>query len=260
MKNDWKGLINNPLGIIGFFLVIVEGIAGFVITQSTLTHDLNKVLVWFIVCFPILVLSSFLVLVIWHHEKLYAPRDFENPDHFIAVLKKDSASGIELKTIKPFGGEEIESKEELDILLNESVEFSSNSIIRVGISQDLPNYMNKLKKLVSTNGEDFNFSIHDVPRSGKIDKSSNSGIWFSIEHDFKKCFDLAISLFETNSEFSSLMIRNNDTDDYGMFIGSINQPFGDYFLLSLTNLTKKEIEKLQHINNYEELKEFSEKR
>jgi hypothetical protein len=52
------------------FLVLTEGIAAFVITQSQLDYSLNLILVIFIVAFPVLTLGCFTYLVVKHHKKL----------------------------------------------------------------------------------------------------------------------------------------------------------------------------------------------
>lgn len=61
------------------FLVLTEGIAAIVITQSQLEFALNLILVIFIVLFPIVTLSCFVYLVIKHHKNYM--------DHLIIKMK-----------------------------------------------------------------------------------------------------------------------------------------------------------------------------
>ncbi|EHH1612979.1 TPA: hypothetical protein IUT60_000334 [Enterococcus faecalis] len=85
-----KSFFNNPLGIIGMFLVLTEGIAAIVITQSQLEFLLNLILVIFIVLFPIVTLSCFVYLVIKHHKKLYGPSDYKDEANFLLTFNNET--------------------------------------------------------------------------------------------------------------------------------------------------------------------------
>jgi len=97
MKNYFK----NPIGIIGWFLVLVEAIAALVVIQSSLNDTLNTILVLFIVLFPCLVLWIFYCLVTKHHEKLYSPSDYKNEDNFVKSYN-NSTQNMELLERKKF--------------------------------------------------------------------------------------------------------------------------------------------------------------
>ncbi len=82
-------LTRNPLGIIALFQVLIYGIAGYV-TANLDASGSNAVLViltWFLVLFPVLVLGVFTYLVVYHHNKLYAPSDFSNEENFMRALE-----------------------------------------------------------------------------------------------------------------------------------------------------------------------------
>ena len=74
---------NNPIGVIGAFLVLTEAIASTVIVNSKLNDIQNTILVIFIVLFPCLVLGIFYLLVTKHHEKLYSPSDYKDERNFV---------------------------------------------------------------------------------------------------------------------------------------------------------------------------------
>jgi hypothetical protein len=76
-------LSRNPLGIIALFLVLVYGIAAFVVSAVGLDQDAKGHLVWFLVTFPFAVLAVFVFLVVRHHTKLYSPTDYSNPADFL---------------------------------------------------------------------------------------------------------------------------------------------------------------------------------
>ncbi len=92
MKNTFsetaRGLVKNPIGVIGLFLVLVEAIAAIVIVNSSLINSLNLILVLFVTLFPILVLIMFYNLVTRHHEKLYSPSDFRDEKNFVETYNK----------------------------------------------------------------------------------------------------------------------------------------------------------------------------
>ena len=100
------GVVRNPIGVIGLFLVLVEAIAAFVVTQSCLPYSLNLILVLFIVLFPLAVLLVFYILVTKHHKKLYSPSDFKNEQNFVNTY--DSATQTE-KIIEVDPHEELEA-------------------------------------------------------------------------------------------------------------------------------------------------------
>ncbi len=81
-------LSRNPLGIIALFIVLVYGIAALVlgVSSNNLEPGEKVPLVYFLVCFPIVVLIVFYRLVSKHHVKLYAPHDFQDKEGFFRAL------------------------------------------------------------------------------------------------------------------------------------------------------------------------------
>jgi ABC-type transport system involved in multi-copper enzyme maturation permease subunit len=88
-KNS-KGLTRNPLGIIALFISLIYGFACLVLSTSlsNLIENTERLpLIWFIIGFPILILVSFILLVIFHHEKLYAPIDYKDEKNFVSTFQ-----------------------------------------------------------------------------------------------------------------------------------------------------------------------------
>ena len=80
-----KAFIKNPLGVIALFISLIYGFSCLVLgTTLSNLHGCNErlPLIWFIIGFPILILLAFTYLVVFHHEKLYAPGDYTNEEHF----------------------------------------------------------------------------------------------------------------------------------------------------------------------------------
>ncbi len=89
---DTLNILKNPIGVIGLFLVLVEGIASIVVIQSSLNETLNLILVLFIVLFPVLVLGVFYLLVTKHHSKLYSPSDYKDEQNFVRTYNSSTQS------------------------------------------------------------------------------------------------------------------------------------------------------------------------
>jgi len=80
-------LSRNPLGILALFILLVYGMASLVTGLGNLNDASEKLITYFLVSFPILVLFIFYILVTKHHDKLYAPSDFSNQNHFKEILE-----------------------------------------------------------------------------------------------------------------------------------------------------------------------------
>lgn len=84
--NSAKSLSKNPLGIIGLFLVLVYGVAALVCASVNLEILDRRLLIFFLIVFPVLVLIVFYRLVTKHNNKLYAPADYKNEDNYLKSI------------------------------------------------------------------------------------------------------------------------------------------------------------------------------
>ena len=110
-----KGHASNPLGIIALFIVLIYGLACLVIMQGSnlQTHDITA-LVWFLIGFPTIGFGGFLWIVIKHHTKLNATKDYNNNEDFLTAVLLTTA------TIKRKKNENLPTLEELKNIINES--------------------------------------------------------------------------------------------------------------------------------------------
>lgn len=76
-------LSRNPLGVLSLAFVFVYAISGYVCTNSSLQGEERRILIWFIVLFPIFILFAFYRLVTKHNTKLFGPSDFTNESNFL---------------------------------------------------------------------------------------------------------------------------------------------------------------------------------
>lgn len=83
-----KGLARNPLGIIALFIALIYGFATLLlgVAADKLVEGERAPLIWFIVLFPVLVLTAFYRLVTDHHGKLYSPGDYKDDRSFLNTL------------------------------------------------------------------------------------------------------------------------------------------------------------------------------
>lgn len=91
-----KSLSRNPLGIIALFISLVYGFACLVlgIAGDKLETCERIPLIYFLIGFPILILASFLFLVIKHHSKLYAPKDYRDENNFFKGYQKQQTADV----------------------------------------------------------------------------------------------------------------------------------------------------------------------
>jgi hypothetical protein len=80
-------LAKSPLGIIALFIVLVYGFASLVTAfGQSLSESERAPLIYFLVLFPVLVLSVFAWLVSCHAGKLYPPGDYRDDSSFLQML------------------------------------------------------------------------------------------------------------------------------------------------------------------------------
>lgn len=83
-----RGLARNPLGIIALFIVLVYGLASLVvITGQSLTSAERAPLIYFLICFPVVVLAVFTWLVIFRSGQLFSPADFRDDDSYLEIQR-----------------------------------------------------------------------------------------------------------------------------------------------------------------------------
>lgn len=101
-----QNTIKNPLTIIGIFAAISE-ISGTTVL-AFLTEDIQKIFVWYVIFFPVLLVVLFFTVILTKHQALYAPSDFKTDEAFSGLIKNvQSQSSLESKNKKRSEIEEI---------------------------------------------------------------------------------------------------------------------------------------------------------
>lgn len=91
-KDNIKDFLRNPLGVIALFVTICYLIAGLVFSIGL--DKLNGAeerlpFIWFIIIFPVIIFIVFVLLVCFHHEKLYGPTDFKDEANFVKLTNTE---------------------------------------------------------------------------------------------------------------------------------------------------------------------------
>ncbi len=76
-------LSKTPLGIIALAFVFIYAIAALVCSSSILIPDERKIIIWFLVLFPVFIMLIFYLLVSRHAKHLYSPGDFTSDEYFL---------------------------------------------------------------------------------------------------------------------------------------------------------------------------------
>ena len=101
-----QGLAKNPLGIIALFIVLVYGFASLVtVSSSSFSADERRLLIYFLIGFPILVLIAFCWLVSRHSNKLFAPSDFKNEENYVK-MQMSAVASLTAATFKGAGSDD----------------------------------------------------------------------------------------------------------------------------------------------------------
>lgn len=78
--------ITNPLTLIAVFAGLVET-AGTLVLPN-LDAALQKIFIWYVMLFPTALVVTFFLILCIKREILYAPKDFEDPEHFMQLAQK----------------------------------------------------------------------------------------------------------------------------------------------------------------------------
>jgi hypothetical protein len=84
--NDRSQKISNPLTIVGIFAGLAE-VAG-TVALGLIAQDIQKVFIWFVMLFPIILVLAFFILLWFKPQSLYAPSDYKNEENFVSIMDK----------------------------------------------------------------------------------------------------------------------------------------------------------------------------
>lgn len=88
-----KEKISNPLTIVGIFSGIAE-VAGTTVI-GFLSTELQSIFIWYVMCFPVLLVLLFFITWNFNPTVLYSPSDYQNEDNFLTILTKKYKNKME---------------------------------------------------------------------------------------------------------------------------------------------------------------------
>lgn len=111
-----KGKVQNPLTIIAIFAGIAE-VAGTTVLLG-LPIGVQYIFVWFVMAFPLILITAFFLILTFRHDVLYAPSDFQNEQLFMDNINR---------RIKKALDEANEIVAEVEAKVNEAVEAAEDA-------------------------------------------------------------------------------------------------------------------------------------
>ncbi|UJF35509.1 hypothetical protein [Paenibacillus hexagrammi] len=220
LASQAKNFINNPLGIIGLFLVLVDGIAGMVIILSKLNVILNLLLVLFIIGFPLVVLRVFFILVVKYHKNLYAPKDYNDEGNFVRTFDPNTNQVVQSEKET----EQVESTsnrtEELLVIketiknivsIQEAILHKVNRDENViEIEKELQKNINMdMEKIINKRKQRFTIEISNLEGSQVLVDALDvlgyeSEIYYSVLRENRR-----VNYFDSKEEHSAIWLGNN---------------------------------------------------
>ncbi|VUG06186.1 hypothetical protein PPOLYM_02579 [Paenibacillus polymyxa] len=77
--------VSNPLTIVAIFAGLAE-VAG-TVALGLLDSSTQRIFIYFVMGFPVLLVSLFFLVLYHKHSVLYSPSDFDNQEHFLRVAR-----------------------------------------------------------------------------------------------------------------------------------------------------------------------------
>ena len=161
------GLIKNPLTIIAIFAGIAEVSGTIVLPFISATNQ--ELFIYFLICFPSILVILFFITLNFNNKVLYAPSDYKDETNYIKINKYDLSKQ---KTVEIKVPKDNSSSEKISLLL-EKVAHLDNEFVKleaVVVKKDdqiNPDYVETLGvELLVTNFDNANSFIHQMKKNG----------------------------------------------------------------------------------------------
>jgi len=151
MMTEKIGTIKNPLTIIAIFAGIAE--VGGTVVLPFLEIENQKIFIWFLMIFPIILILLFFATLNFNSKSLYAPSDFSDEINYIKINKFD-ASKQEMVQV------EIEEKNIYNNLIEEIAELKDDINTQI---MSMPNF--------HSGKYDIPITLETLPMSAKLKES-----------------------------------------------------------------------------------------
>ena len=182
--------ISNPLTIIGMFAVLAE-LAGTVVLPILNGSDIQKLFIWYVMLFPVLLVILFFYTLWTVPANLYGPTDYANEDNFIKIMSykysvDDSLIDVEdeiskLKEIiqENSSNDSTENKSMVEFYKNLNDRLNAinskvaetkeiNNSIEMNISNSAPKSSILKFKIIKYIEDNPNCSVHDIANQTEL--------------------------------------------------------------------------------------------
>lgn len=119
------GLIKNPLTIIAIFAGIAE-VSGTIVLPFIASSN-QELFIYFLICFPSILVIIFFITLNFNNKVLYAPSDYKDETNYIKINKYDLSKQ---KTVEITVPKDNQSSEQFSQLM-ERVSYLNNQIVRL---------------------------------------------------------------------------------------------------------------------------------
>ncbi|WP_339486711.1 hypothetical protein [Pseudomonas sp. EL_65y_Pfl2_R95] len=90
--------VSNPLTIIAIFAGLAEALA--TIALLGLPNELQEIFIYFVMAFPSLIVILFFVVLYFNNNVLYAPGDYQDPEHYLKINSAEIQKALNSELMK----------------------------------------------------------------------------------------------------------------------------------------------------------------
>ncbi|MCE5194901.1 MAG: hypothetical protein LLF28_05510 [Nitrospiraceae bacterium] len=92
-------IIKNPLTLIATFASLSD--VAMTAVLPFLSTEIQNILIWFVIGYPVLLVCGFFYILIWKREALYAPSDFKDDASWLEVLQNSQRNILNKYPVEP---------------------------------------------------------------------------------------------------------------------------------------------------------------
>lgn len=270
------GMIKNPLTIIAIFAGIAE-VSGTIVLPFISTEN-QAAFIYFLICFPTILVIVFFITLNFNNKVLYAPSDYKDETNYISINKYDISKQKDIEVI--VAKDDIGNKQ--FIAINNSIQYLTNKISNMEsvskssatdnnfedfVTEDISDYRflvtnfknaNTFLKSMRKIGVDFDIYSSPLPEEYSNENedyhnySSYRAIWLGRDISFnvaKKVIKNAKS-FYPHLKYIKLS-DDSDPDHTTLYIGgSTNSAIKMFKCLPLSNTEFKELENIENSEQF----------
>lgn len=268
------GLIKNPLTIIAIFAGIAE-VSGTIVLPF-ISSEHQGLFVYFLICFPSILVILFFITLNFNNRVLYAPSDYKDEQNYIKINKYDLSTqkNVEIKVLKS------DALDPQFISISEKLEFLNSQIVRLESVSRSAAQLPSIEKIsgdfkvskfhnapqfvsyMEAKGYDFSVYISPIGKTESDDETrednsyeDHKSIWLGASTPIEIAKDLILhaKMFYPHLEYLSIAAMETEGSPYIFVGGSTDTAERRYRLKSMT---EENFQKLNSFNTLPELHKY----